>query len=128
MTICWKNCVFKFLSIRSFSFFYCRFDKINNLVILLNCNTYLNFYSLVIYSGVYPNLYFLLIFKTYSHEVITINIPYYNFVTLWKSQCILPLWYDNVRSFTPLHLVQQTSCTKLTRLDWEIRELKFFSL
>lgn len=42
-------------------FFYRRFDEINNLVILWNHNTFLNYYSLVIYSSVstlFINIYY----------------------------------------------------------------------
>ena len=61
----------------SIQFFYRCLDKINNLVISWNYNTFLYYYSLVIYSSVYTDLYFLLIFITSSHGVIIINVPYY---------------------------------------------------
>ena len=54
-----------------------RLDKINNLVMSWNYNTFLYYYLLVTYSSVYTNLHFLLIFITSSHGVIIINVPYY---------------------------------------------------
>ena len=53
---------FKCLFIHPYSsFFYRRFDEINNLVILWNHNTFLYYYSLVIYSSVstlFINIYY----------------------------------------------------------------------
>ena len=79
-------------------FFYRRFDKINNLVILWNHNIFLYYNSLVIYSSVstlFINIYYNFSWTDYyKRPLVKIEQTFITLKLFGKPQGVLLIWYN----------------------------------
>ena len=107
--------IFKCLFIHSFSFFIVSSTKLT--IQLYHGILTHSYNSLVIYSSVYTKLHFLLIFLTYYHGIIAIDVPYYGL----SKHLYLYNFFKNLQAFyyfdmireEVLHLFILTSRTKI---------------